>query len=263
MYLLLYFGVGILLIYLGTKSISKTELIMLFFFFIIIIMFLLKVSNKINYDYLDDTHLEYLFLPYGVILFSLWGASIIPETSEILGNKNKKSLKNILTLGIIIAIITYLVFILSILGTTGPNTTTDSLTGLMSQMGNGVIIMMLIFGILTTFTSFLTLGVTLKKIFWYDLKLSHLTSWLLTALIPVGLYFSGFTNFITIIGFVGAVTLGFDTITTILCYQKAKIKSDNKPVYSLSLHPTVLYALTSLFLIGIIVEIINLFNYKI
>ena len=41
MYLLLYFGIGILLIYLGTKSISKTELIMLFFFFIIIIIFLL------------------------------------------------------------------------------------------------------------------------------------------------------------------------------------------------------------------------------
>jgi len=257
-YLIVYFSLGMLLVYLGSKSISKTELIMLFLFFVITIFLLIKSIGSINYSFLSGFRPQYLFLPYGVIMFSLWGASVIPETSEILGAKFEKSLKNIITGGIIISTATYLIFIFSVLGVTGIHTTSEALTGLIARFGDGIASLALMFGILTTFTSFLTLGITLKKIFWYDLKISHFNSWLLVAAIPAGLYILGFTNFIAIISFVGTITLGFDTITTILCYKKAKVKCDKKPSYSLTLHPRMIYILTGLFLLGIGLEIFDL-----
>ena len=84
----IYFTSGILLIYLGTKSVSRTELIMIVLFFAIIILIFLRVLPQINYSFFSGFDLKYFFLPYGVILFSLWGASIIPEIKEILGKEN-------------------------------------------------------------------------------------------------------------------------------------------------------------------------------
>ena len=90
---LIYFASGILLIYLGTKSVSRTELIMIVLFFAIIILIFLRVLPQINYSFFSGFDLKYFFLPYGVILFSLWGASIIPEikTKALAGLKPSDS----------------------------------------------------------------------------------------------------------------------------------------------------------------------------
>jgi len=256
---LIYFASGILLIYLGTKSVSRTELIMIVLFFAIIILIFLRVLPQINYSFFSGFDLKYFFLPYGVILFSLWGASIIPEIKEILGKENEKSLKPILIFGVIIAAVTYLIFIFSVLGITGPATSPDALTALNLKLGNGTSTLMLFFGLLTTFTSYLTLGVTLKKIFWLDLKLNHFLSWLMVAIMPIVLYLAGIVNFIAIISFTGAVTLGFDTIIAIGCFFRAKKKGQRRPAYSLNLSKFGLTFFAGLLIIGIILEIIYLF----
>ena len=72
------------------------------------------------------------------------------------------------------------------------------------------------------------------------------------------LYVLGVTNFIGIISFVGAVALGIDTVVTMMIYLKAKKYGQRKPAYSLNLSKSAIVALTILFLVGIIVEIVKI-----
>jgi len=50
-------------------------------------------------------------------------------------------------------------------GITGPKTSKEAIIGIKDFVGNTIVILALGFGILTCFTSFLTLGLTLKKVF--------------------------------------------------------------------------------------------------
>ncbi|MBC7074043.1 hypothetical protein H5T58_01495, partial [Candidatus Parcubacteria bacterium] len=79
----------------------------------------------------------------------------------------------------------------------------------------------LFFGFLTTITSFVTIGLTAKKIFWFDLKLNKNLAFLITTLSPLILFFLGFRTFIPIISFLGAILLGIEGILVLIMYKKA------------------------------------------
>ena len=248
---LFYFSLGAILIFFGMKAISEVEFwgLVLFLGILIAIFFrgqpFLKIENLFP---LPD--FSYLFLPYGAILFSLWGAALIPEVEEMLG-KRKDLLKMVIPISILIPIFIYLFFIYLILGITGPQTTESALTGLRNFLGNGIVSLALFFGVLTTFTSFITLGLTLKKVFWYDLKIDKTISWAITCFIPLFLFLIGVKQFIPVIAFVGAVMLGIDGILILLMYHKFKVKSQRSKVKSLFVYPLIL-----IFLGGILYEII-------
>ena len=220
-YTAVYFIAGAAMIYWGIKAIAKVELWGLILFFLILIAIFFRGQNFINSaNIFPAPDFSYLFLPYGAILFSLWGASLIPEIEEMLGASNKKMLRAIIPVAIFIPIIVYLFFIYLILGITGEATTESALTGLKDYLGNGVFTLALIFGVATTFTSFLTLGLTLKKVLWYDLKISENVAWAITVFIPLILFLTGIKSFISVIGVVGGVMLGVDGILILLMYQK-------------------------------------------
>jgi len=254
-YVLIFFLAGAILTYFGIGSIAKAEsfLLILFFFILGFIFYksfwIIDVENLLNFD------IKYLFLPYGAILFSLSGTTLIPEVKEML-SKNPKKLKKLILLAISIAAITYLFFIFLILGITGQNTSDDAITGLNNFLGNGIIALALLFGALTVFTSFLTISLTFKKILWYDLRLKKNLAWLITCFVPLILFIVGFDNFITVIVLTGGVMLGIDVIIIILIYLKAKTKGDLEPAYNLSIPSFFAYFLILFFIIGIIYEII-------
>lgn len=254
-YVFIFFSIGAILTYFGVGSIAKAEffLLILFFFILGFIFFkgfwMIDVKNLLNFD------VKYLFLPYGVILFSLSGTTLIPEVKEIL-SKNPKKLKKLILTAVIIAAVTYIFFIFLVLGITGQNTSNNAIAGLANYLGSGVIMLALFFGVLTVFTSFLTISLTLKKIFWYDLRLKKNLAWLIACLAPLTLFFVGFDDFITVIALTGGVMLGIDVVIIILIYLKAKTKGDLKPAYSLAIPNFLVYSLIVFFIIGIIYEII-------
>jgi len=217
---LFYFAVGALLIFFGIKAIAKVEFwgLILFFLILIAIFFrglpFLKIENLF-----PELNISYLFLPYGAILFSLWGASLIPEVEEMLGER-KNLLKKIIPISILIPIFIYLFFIYLILGITGPQTTESALTGLRNFLGDRIVSLALFFGVLTTFTSFIALGLTLKKVFWYDLKIKKNLAWAITCFLPLILFLIGVKSFIPVISVVGGVMLGIDGILILLMYRK-------------------------------------------
>jgi amino acid permease len=251
---LIYFSAGALLIFFGIKIIAKIEFwgVILFFVALILIFFrgkgLINVENLFIGNWTPPIHhpleIGNLFLPYGPILFSLWGASLIPEAEEML-KENKNLLKIVIPISILISIFIYLLFTYLILGICGPQTTESALTGLKNFLDFKIFSLALLFGVLTTFTSFIALGLTLKKVFWYDLKIEKNLAFFITCFIPLILFLMGVKSFIQIISFVGGVMLGIDGILILLMYQR---KTKNFLIYPLVL----------IFLAGIIYEIIYL-----
>ena len=253
LYTLLYFIFGATLIFFGIKTIAKVELIGLVLFFIVLAVIFFQGSHYLKIENLSlfgGWQRSLLFLPFGPILFSLWGASLIPEIEEMLGGK-KRVLKKIVPIAIFIPMIAYLIFIFLILGICGEKVSREAVSGLQGFLGNSIIYYsLLLFGILDTFTSFIALGLTLKKVFWYDLKIPKNLSWVLTCSIPLSLFLIGFHDFIKIIGLVGGVMIGIEGILIILMYQICK----KIPRHSMVFFSTSLLVL--IFILGIIYEII-------
>jgi len=252
-YTLILFGLGATLIYFGIKSISYIESLSLILFFVVLFLIfrkgfsLIGVENFISFDW------KHFFLPYGAILFSLSGTSLIPEVREMLKNR-PQDLKKVIFWAIAIAVLVYLFFIFIIIGITGQNTTPDAITGLKNLLGNGLVALALIFGFLTVFTSFLTIGLTLKKILWYDMGVKENLAWLLACFTPLVMFLLGLDDFIAVISLAGGVFLGVDVTMIILVYLKAKKQGDLKPAYSLSFPHLFIYLLILFFIFGAVYE---------
>lgn len=252
-YTLFFFIAGAFLIYKGIKSIAQFELLMLIVFIFILFLFFFRGLNFINLENFFTFNPYYITFPYGVIIFSLWGLALVPEVKEIV-NRDRKKLRQVLSLGIIIAALCYLFFIVIILGASGINTSQDAISGFAKSIGDGIARLGYIFGLITTFTSFITLGLTLKKIFWYDLKLPETTSWFIACFTPLFLYFLGLKNFIDVIGLTGAISLGLEAIVVIFIYKSfIKKRFQRQAGYWTNF-------LIILFLIGIIFELFYFLN---
>jgi len=250
-YTLLFFTLGALLIFWGLKSISQVELSLLIVLFIILLLFFFKALPRIDLNNFKNMNLGSLFLPYGVILFSLWGTSVVPEIKEMLEGDRRK-IKKVLLSGIIISSIFYLFFAFIVFGVSGASTSKDAISGFANILGNGIVILGFIFGVITCFTSFITLGLTLKKVLWYDFGLSRNLSWFIACFFPLFLFLLGLREFIDVICWTGALALGIEGIIIVFLYKsflKKKFSQKMKPVY---------YLLPLVFFIGIVFEILYL-----
>jgi len=252
-YTTVYFAVSALIIFFGISAVSKVE----FWGIIVFIVFLLLTFIR-GFEDISINNLFFIregafdfFLPYGAILFALWGGALIPEIEEALGTKkDKKKLRTIIPAGIIFSIIISIFFIVIVLGITGEYTTKDALVGLENYLGNSITSLMLGFGLVVIFTSLITIGLTVKKILWYDLKLSKNISWALACFIPFLFFLVGVKDFIVVIGIVGATMIAVDAVLILLMYEKVKSKKVR----------LITYPLIFMFLIGIIYEVVYFFS---
>jgi tyrosine-specific transport protein len=245
-YTFIYFLVGAILVYFGIKAINKVQFWGLILFFLVLLGITVKGWSFFNLENLSINEIDksYLFMPYGVILFSLWGLSLVPEAEEFLGEK-RHLLTKIIPWAVVIPIIVYLFFIVLVLGITGKETTSSALDGLDNFFGNGITGLILFFGILTTFTSFIALNLTLKKILWYDLKINEKVSWMVTCFLPFSLFLFGFNDFIKIMALLGGIMLAVDGVLVSLMYNKIK------PSRKFIVYPVILTLI-----IGLVYEII-------
>jgi len=247
LYVFIYFTLASLIIYFGIKIVSKVELTVLCFLLLVLVLIFIKGFSQIkisNFFILNtDFGIKNLFLPYGAVMFSLWGTGMIPELEEMLG-KNKKLIKKIIITAILIPAVIYLFFIFLVLGITGANTTQSALLGLKGFLGNGVVILGILIGVATTFVGFITLGLTLKKMLIFDLKIKNFHSWVITCFTPLALFLIGLNSFIGLISFIGGVLLGIDGIFILLMYKKIGGKK------------ILVYPLSLIFIFGIIYELV-------
>lgn len=254
-YVFIFFAAGAFLVFADIKSIAQTELILAAVFLAILAIIFYKGYFFISVSYLFNFEPEHFFLPYGAILFSLSGLSLVPEIKEIM-TENPANLKKVISISVIIAAIIYLFFTVLVLGLTGPQTSVEAVAGLKIVFGDGLAFLAFILGALTTFTSHIALGLTVKKILWHDLRLGKSISWALACFLPFIFYLLGFNNFIAIISLTGGVALGLQSILIIFTYLKAKKKSGQIPAYNLNIPIIVIWLTVLALLLGVVYQVL-------
>lgn len=244
-----------ILIFLGLKTIEIVEfgMTVVLLFAVAAIAFL--ALPHINIENLLAFSTENSFLPYGVILFSLAGTVAIPEIREILSGSEKK-IKYAIVFGVLIPMLIYALFTFVINGVTGFTTSPEAISGLGSMIGWPVYVLGAIFGILAIATSYITFGYYLYETFLLDYGINKMLAHILIAIVPISFVLFGLRDFISIIGFLGAVMGGFEGITMILTYLKAKKYGDRHPEYSLKIPHFIYYFLVLIFVLGMIYTLV-------
>lgn len=215
---LLFFFVGALFVFRDAKTIARTELLLLGFFVLLIVIIVLIGIPHLHFSNLPIIKPSFILLPYGVALFALWGVNVLPDVAELVG-KNQKRLDR-LSLGALLgSTLIYVIFTLLVLGISRERTTPDALDGLRSLLGEKAMIFCYLFGLIATFTSFIALGLDLKKVFMLDYGFHFAPALLLTLGIPIGLYLAGIENFIGVISVVGGTVLGIQGILILKTYE--------------------------------------------
>jgi len=195
-----------------------------------------------------------IFLPYGPIFFAVGGSTAIPEICKLLAHK-KENIKSVLAWGTFIAVVTMIVFVTTIIGITGINTSPDTLVGLHSVLSDGVIIFALIFGLLSIITSFLVIAQSVREVFWWDFGIKKNTAWFLACFVPFFLYLAGIENLTKVISLSGAIIGGLAGIVLIWLVFRVKKKREQVSIINNRLSKTLAYILSSLFILGLVYEI--------
>ncbi len=254
-----FYIVASLCVYCGIKLIKNADFILAGFIFLIVLIILFLSHQHINLGNLAAFDWTKLLVPYGVVLFACSGLIAIPEVRQILFRR-EHLFKKVVFLGALIPGIIYLIFAWIVVGVTGLQTTEVATIGLGQVIGPTILILGNLFAFFTMSTSFLTLGLGLKETLYFDFKIKHLWAWLLSALLPLIIYFAGLHDFISILAIAGALGFGINGIVYIFCYWVARKKGKRHPEYILpkTFALPVSILLSVVFIGGLIYTIINL-----
>ncbi|MBD3354544.1 GerAB/ArcD/ProY family transporter [Candidatus Woesearchaeota archaeon] len=248
-YSLIFFIVVAFIILVGLKAVGNSELLMLPLIIGIVLFIAAASFGKIDIINLTSFNIFKILIPYGVILFAFLGASSIPVLREQLVN-NEKQIKKAIFIGVLIPIISYLIFAVAVVGVTGSSTTEVATIGLGESIGMYMILIGNFLAIITMTTSFLTLGLALKESYNYDYKLNQNIAWALTCFPPLIIALSGFTTFVKIIGLSGVIAGGLEGVLITLMALKAKKKGSRKPEYKVPINWMVTAGLIAVFVFG-------------
>jgi len=241
-------------IFLGMKSIAWVQLLMNAGFLGAILLIFFYSFPKIDMGNFILADSKYIFLPYGVILFSLIGWNAIPEIETIL--IKKKDLRRVIFWAVAISLSFYFLFGLFISGLTGQNTTPEAFEGLVSILGQKIIILGGIFGLFAISTSFLILGNYLKNTLIFDYRFPYLSAFFIATFSPLLLFLIGVREFIWVIAFVGTFIGLIEGTIIILVYKKAKKQGDKIPEYNLKIPRYIPYLVIIVLVLGTIAQTI-------
>lgn len=253
-YVLIYFFIASIIIYFDIKVVARAEFwIIALLFLSLLVIFIEGFSQvKLSNIFISNFKLQIsnYFLPYGPLLFALWGIGLIPEVEEMLAGR-KHLLKKTVLISTIIVSVFYFLFILLITGITGARTEQTALIGLNNFLPGILVSVAIFMGILATFTAFITQGIIFKKTLMFDLKIKHWQAFVMTCFPPLILFLLGINSFIPLLSFIGGVLLGINGILILLMYRKISCLPAEKIKKNI-----IIWVLSLVFLLGLIYEII-------
>jgi tyrosine-specific transport protein len=217
----------------------------------------------IRLENLTGFNLKNIFLPYGVVLFACIGMSAMPEMKEELRN-HKHLMKKAIILGTLVPLIIYIIFCLVVVGVTGVENVTDgAILGLGVVLGGTIMKIGLVFGIFTMTISFLSVGLALKDMFYFDFKIKRVQAAILVCLIPIASYIIIYSMkihniFYRMLDITGAVLFSLLGIIVIIMSLKATQYGDRKPEYVIQGKTILGVVIIGMFIMGFINEFINL-----
>jgi len=253
---LIFWAILVYFIFRGIKIIAPAEIFTNFIFFLIVFIVFFFALPKVNFQNFTLFNLPEVFLPYGVILFSLVGLPAIPEAVEVLKSaEDKKILKKVILTSFLIIILLYFLFIFVVIGTCGKATSSDTFQGLTPFLGTKIIFFGALAAVITLADSFLVVGLYLKNVLIYDYKFPKFSASLFVSGLPLILFLAGFRGFIETIGIVGTIVGTIESVLIILIFKNIKKLGNRKPEYSLKIPSFLLYFLILVFVFGLFLQI--------
>lgn len=249
-------AIAAIVVFKGIRAISKVELYMSALLFFVIGVMIYKGWSTIeakNYMAIDWSN---TLLPYGAMLMALDGNGSLPIVGRLI-KKDTVLFKSVIRTSMILSSLILILFVFVIVGISGANTTPDALVGVQKILANGVITLVLIFGLFSIMTSIIGVAESLKETFWWDFKVNKTLAWALAIFVPYILYLAGITDLIGVISFIGAVGGGFCAIVMLIVFLKIKKKKSKLPMFTRKPPNALVYLLIGLFVVGMIYEIVN------
>jgi len=251
------FSFAVLAVVSGLKRISQLESLIVPG--IITVVFLVIILGLKEFEFgnipLGFNDLGAAITPYGVIFFALSGTSVIPEVEEVLRDK-RQLMKKAMLLGTLVPAVIYLVFTLVIIGISGAATSADAVSGLQPFLPLFIIKIGALLGLLTMFSSFLTLSYVLKEMFYRDFGLNTSLAWLLSFGPPLALFLLGTRGFIRILEVSGSLMGGLTGIIIMQLFLQAKKEGQRESPLDLSLPHWVIVLICLVFVGGMAYEVI-------
>ena len=240
----------------GLRMVASLELILTFLLLIIVFLITFRGWPHIDINNFSALDLKYSILPYGAVLFAVSGLSAIPIIRKLFSGAERK-LKKVVAWGTFIPLVVMIIFTLVVVGITGGNTTSDTLTGLRHSLSDGIIIFSLIFGLLTITTSFLVVAEACREIFCWDFKIKKFPAWVFAVWPPLILFILGWQDLTKVVSISGGTLGSLSVLFIIWIGFIAKTKKTLKPYFSVSLPKWFLYILSIVFIIGTILSAIS------
>lgn len=162
------------------------------------------------------------FLPFGPILFALTGFSAIPALIEY-SRKERiplATLRRTIIAGTFITAFLYFLFTLAIWGLSGV-VSSDSVSGMLQALPPFALLLWGLFGFISLWDSYASVGQDLLKTMRYDWKLPPVFAAAGVLLLPPILYLLGIQSFIATVGIIGSVMMGTWGILLVLTWRAA------------------------------------------
>ncbi len=256
--LLFFWVIGSLAIFININRLAIFELIItaLIATIVFIILFYGAPSFLEGVSKIELFNINYIFLPYGAVLFSLSGRVAIPALIGYL-KKNNLPIEKIapsVALGSLLPALIYLLFVISIFGIY-QGVSEDAISGLLNRLPQWLLSLLGFLGIISLWSTYIVIGRDIKKSFSYDFSVPEKIAGLLAVFLPILLYFAGFKNFLSLIGVIGGVFIGLEGILIILIWKKSFEKNLGSFIFKRS-YPVIRYLLIVIFALGLIYGLI-------
>ena len=236
----------------GIQTLKKGESIGVILVFVMVISIAVLVASKMNISNLTTFSPENFFTPFGVILFSFLAFTALPEIKFIL-REEKRLMKRTILIAHGIAFVVYVLFTLLVIGFKG--SATPEIATL--TLGKPFILL----GIITMFTSYLSLSTSMIDTFHFDFKKKRTHAWLITIFIPIILYlllsFFRQATFTTVLSIGGIISGGITALLILAMVRRAKQHGDNTPPYKMPSSLILIIILAIVFIIGAVAEILQ------
>lgn len=261
--LFIFFLLAVLGVYFDLKKISYLEVVgVLAIVLIVFGIFAFSINFSRSFP-LFSANLSKTLVPYGLLLYALYGIGSIPEIIS-LTKKSKRLTKKVVILGTLLPALVYFLFVFSFLRIFPTEVISKEAIHSFNFFKNSSFYIfgkiLGFFGFLTVLTSFWIFGLNLKDSFHFDFGLSKKMGWFLSCFIPLGLYFLKVNDFIKIISIVGAFGLGLESLVIIFLYKKVKEMEKEDEVLRkesiLDIGNYLLFLIGLLLIFGAILEIV-------
>lgn len=252
---LIFWAILVYFIFKGLRAIAPAAVFTNIAFFIIIFIVICFLLPEFSFNNLKLVNSGNIFLPYGIIMFSLTGFAAIPEIAGILKSREeRKNFKKVIIVASLVSIILYLIFSLGVIGVSNGKTSEEAFSGLVPFLGKKIIILGALFGIITIADSFLIIGLYFRNTLVYDYRFPKILASFVSSFLPL-LLFLKFRSFTQVVGFAGTILGTIEGIIILLLFKKARKLGDRTPEYSMNIPNYLIYIMMAIFILGMFFQL--------